>query len=214
MTIAPPNPDPEESSGSDTQKEKRRKREKKGNSFKIRDANNVYVNSGTGNRAGDTNPPAKKGMSTLQVAASIAGIIGATAAVVALILANRPSDSPDKDSSQVSSTGSLVRSTGRTFEARITRTMDVDTNRFVGVKAYSDPTTRGKGTEVAHYPENGSVSVLCLNPSGREIKDRPWEDRLPETSVWYRLSTPDPQWIPSMYVTIDPGAGASVPQCS
>ena len=82
-----------------------------------------------------------------------------------------------------------------------------------GVRSYRDPTENGRGTDVGHYPEGGTVHVVCQYSSGREIRDKPWGNRPLSTRAWYKLSTPDPQWIPSMYVRIVGPSAPALPEC-
>lgn len=171
--------------------------------------------------------------STLTKLAAVAGIVAALAAVVTLILNLIPKD-PDSDAV---GRGQLVQgrqqsapcaggassappstATGQPssdpFQAIIDGTMDVDSGSFVGVISYRDPTERGKGTDVGHYRECQTVSVVCRIPDGRTISDKPWQDRPLSTTGWYRLTNPTPTWLPDMYVTIMDARGASsVPRC-
>jgi hypothetical protein len=146
-------------------------------------------------------------------------LLGALVLAVGIAIAvTRPWSRPGSASPDATGSTPAVQTTpptgGRTvLEATISQTMDVDTNNFVGVRSYRDPTEAGRGTDVGHYPEGGTVHVVCQYSSGREITDKPWGNRPLSTRTWYKLSTPDPQWIPDMYVRIvDPSASAP-PEC-
>jgi hypothetical protein len=149
-------------------------------------------------------------------AALVASVV-AVVAVAAFAIATRPwAEGIAWVSSGLTSRPPSPDGTGaRVIEARIDGTMDVNSNRFVGLISYRDPTENGRGTDAGHYPEDGTVYVVCVKMDGREIRDEPWRDRPLSTRVWYRLSTTDPQWVPSMYVRLVPVAGQTpaVPLC-
>jgi hypothetical protein len=139
------------------------------------------------------------------------GVVAATATALTLVLLLVwPTDGqprPDPSTTQSGAPQPSGSPSTEVFEARIEQTMDVDTNRFVGVISYRDPTESGRGTDAGHYPEGGTVHVVCVLRYGREIRDKEWRDRPLSTRVWYRLSTPDPQWVPDMYVRLVPSTG-------
>ncbi|MET7472032.1 hypothetical protein ACWIF8_01575 [Micromonospora chalcea] len=170
----------------------------------------------------------------LKTTAAVAGIVGAMAAVVGLAIKWFPPDAADGHGA---STGQLPAAPAAgggcaggaspmpsdsagapasgPFEAVVSGTMDVDSDSFVGVISYRDPTLAGKGSDAGHYRECQTVSVVCRIPNGREIKDKPWRNRPPSTSGWYRLAGPTPTWVPDMYLTIRATGGASsVPRCA
>ncbi|MEU4366045.1 hypothetical protein [Micromonospora chersina] len=217
MTSAPEMLPREESEGSDRTREKkaRKGRDKTPDGISITKAKNVYVASGKRNHAGNSAAHTPGVPRRVAIIAAYSTIVAAVVTVLAFVLAHGFGDR-EPDPRQSPSTVVSDSPPDGAFAATITRTMDVPSGRLVGVKAYRDPSPRAKGTrEVALYPENGTVSVVCKTLNGREIRDDPWQDRALSTTVWYRLSTPEPQWIPDMYVTLRPDAGSpdSVPVC-
>jgi hypothetical protein len=158
--------------------------------------------------------------SQLRLGVSVAiGVCLAVVASVGILIihpwasATTPEATPTPGTTTASdpNTSSAAEGGGLSFEAMIVDTWDVNTNSFVGVQSYRDPTEAGRGTDAGHYAENNTVYVRCRQPKGREIKDAKWKNRPLSTTQWYRLTTPDPQWVPSMYVRLVPLAGRTVP---
>ncbi|WP_433205529.1 hypothetical protein ACQP00_37980 [Dactylosporangium sp. CS-047395] len=128
-------------------------------------------------------------------------VIAAGAALVVagglVLVLTRPWNQPKDKAKPEPSSGSVAE-----IEARIDKTWDVETNKYVGVRSYADPTEAGRGAQVGSYAQGDTIYVLCQNPAGREVRDAKWSDRPESTRLWYRLSAPGPVWVPSMYVRL------------
>jgi hypothetical protein len=177
-----------------------------------------FTGSGGGSSAPDEVSSAPVGPLTRRQAtfAAAAGVVAAAVAAALLVWALNDTTGnadPPPDGDRRSPSGSPT-TTNRQFEARVVDTWDVNSNTFVGVIAYSDPTESGRGTDAGRYQEKNTIWIRCQNPNGREITDAPWQNRPLSTRRWYRLTTPGPQWVPSMYVSFVNGPDEqAVPTC-
>ncbi len=100
-------------------------------------------------------------------------------------------------------------------EARIEKTWDVDSGRFVGVQSYLDPADKGRGA-AGQFLEGNTITVLCYRDDGPEVKDKPWRDRPLSSRVWYKIEKPPGHWISGLYVVFPPSGArpADLPVCT
>lgn len=149
------------------------------------------------------------------LAGAAVGVAIVTVGGVALAIhpwSTRPGGTePDPHQTVSQPTGALP-SVVEPVVAKIARTWDVDTGKFVGVRSYADPGPNGKGTEVGSYAEGDTIRIVCQLRHGRTISDAPWEDRERSSPVWDRLAGPNPQWVPDLYVDLPKVSGDTPPR--
>ncbi|MEU7779130.1 hypothetical protein [Micromonospora parva] len=184
----------------------------------------TFIVGGSSHSVGGHNdsPAGKKRLTkTGKFIVGVAAVVSAIVATVTLWVTLR--DDPAKRDGVEDPPGAMATNGGTgvpvqpqvRMEAKIEKTWDVDSASFVGVRSYLDPTAKGRDTAAGHFLEGNTITVLCYK-DGREIEDKPWQDRPLSSKVWYKIESPRDHWVPGLYVGFPQPGGqpANLPVCT